>query len=202
MLDQEVERLRAENARVEELAVALSRAEGRYRRLRDMLGANVVPQSARSTAPELPRALPVVARPDGAPAKYETSASAPRHWPLGGPAYITRGQRGPRGREPHSGIDLAVAIGTPIRAAGGGAVLEIGEDPQYGQYVLLQHPEGYQSLYGHASRLLVARGDSVTAGQVIALSGNSGRSSAPHLHFEIRQNGASVDPLTLVRPQS
>jgi murein DD-endopeptidase MepM/ murein hydrolase activator NlpD len=64
---------------------------------------------------------------------------------------------------------------------------------------MVQHPEGYLTMYGHLSRVLVIRNDTVRAGQVIALSGNTGRSTAPHLHFEIRLGGRSIDPLTLVR---
>jgi murein DD-endopeptidase MepM/ murein hydrolase activator NlpD len=66
-------------------------------------------------------------------------------------------------------------------------------------FVLLTHGDGYETMYGHLSRVLVARGDRVRVGQVIALSGNSGRSTAPHLHFEVRRRGRSVDPLSLVR---
>ena len=76
---------------------------------------------------------------------------------------------------------------------------QVGEDPAYGQFVLIQHPGGYQTMYGHLSRVLVQRNDMVRAGQVVALSGNSGRSTAPHLHFEIRLQGRSLDPTTLVR---
>jgi len=86
-----------------------------------------------------------------------------------------------------------------VRAAGGGAVAQTGQDPEYGWFILLQHVDGYQSMYGHLSRRLVAQGDSVVAGQVIGLSGNTGRSSAPHLHFEIRRQGTSLDPLTMVK---
>jgi murein DD-endopeptidase MepM/ murein hydrolase activator NlpD len=68
-------------------------------------------------------------------------------------------------------------------------------------FVLLDHPDGYQSLYGHASRLLVAVGDSVRAGQVVALSGSTGRSTGPHLHFEVRVGGRAVDPRTVVREE-
>ena len=68
--------------------------------------------------------------------------------------------------------------------------------------MLLEHPEGYQSMYGHLSRVTVAVGDTVSAGQVIGLSGNSGRSSAPHLHLEIRREGRSLDPLTLVQEET
>ena len=101
--------------------------------------------------------------------------------------------------ESHPGIDIAVPVGTPIRASGGGTVTAAGYDPDYGLFVLLRHPSGYETMYGHTSRLLAAEGDDVQAGQVIGLSGNSGRSTAPHLHFEIRHDGKSVDPLDLVK---
>jgi murein DD-endopeptidase MepM/ murein hydrolase activator NlpD len=66
-------------------------------------------------------------------------------------------------------------------------------------FVLLRHPAGYETMYGHLSRLVAAEGDEVQAGQVIGLSGNSGRSTAPHLHFEIRRDNKTVDPLDLVK---
>jgi murein DD-endopeptidase MepM/ murein hydrolase activator NlpD len=78
-------------------------------------------------------------------------------------------------------------------------VRETGTDSAYGEYVLLAHPDGYETMYGHLSRVLVSRGASVRGGQVIALSGNTGRSTAPHLHFEVRRHGRSVDPLSVVR---
>jgi len=80
-----------------------------------------------------------------------------------------------------------------------GRVKETGDDPAYGLFVMLEHPQGYETMYGHLSRVLVARGDSVRVGQVIALSGSTGRSTAPHLHFEIRRGGRSLDPLSVVR---
>jgi murein DD-endopeptidase MepM/ murein hydrolase activator NlpD len=88
---------------------------------------------------------------------------------------------------------------TPVRAAGGATVAQTGEDADYGKFVLLQHPDDYQTLYGHLSRVLVTRGRTVRAGEVIGLSGNSGRSTAPHLHFEIRKAGRSVDPLGIIQ---
>jgi murein DD-endopeptidase MepM/ murein hydrolase activator NlpD len=101
--------------------------------------------------------------------------------------------------ETHAGLDLAVPVGSEVRASGGGVVRRTAVDSAYGEYVLLAHPEGYETMYGHLSRVLVGVGTEVRAGQVIALSGNSGRSTAPHLHFEIRRNGRSVDPSSLVR---
>ena len=148
------------------------------------------------------RAVPVQVRGTAGTSRYESGASHPGHWPLDVEGFVTRGQvrAGESGvGESHPGIDIAVPVGTPVRAAGGGAVSAAGTDPNYGLYVLLRHPDGYETLYGHASRLLVAEGEQVASGQVIALTGNSGRSTAPHLHFEIRHEGKSVDPLTLVK---
>ena len=101
--------------------------------------------------------------------------------------------------EAHPGLDIAVPVGTMVRAAGGATVNQIGDDPEYGFYVLLDHPEEYQTMYGHLSRIIVTDGQTVEAGEVIGLSGNSGRSTAPHLHFEIRQRGTSLDPRTMVK---
>ena len=77
-----------------------------------------------------------------------------------------------------------------------------GSDPEYGLFVLITHPDGYQTMYGHASRLLVSDGDEVSVGQVVALSGSTGRSTAPHLHFEIRRGGRSIDPRSVTLEDS
>ena len=99
----------------------------------------------------------------------------------------------------HPGIDVAIRTGSIVRAAGGATVRQVGEDPEYGYFVLLDHAREYQTMYGHLSRILVTEGERVASGEVIGLSGNSGRSTAPHLHFEVRQNGVSVDPRTMVK---
>jgi murein DD-endopeptidase MepM/ murein hydrolase activator NlpD len=204
-LDREVARLRAENSRVQQLAAALNRAEANYQELRQILGAKA-PAAPRSsgTAAGNPatgmRAVAIRATPPAAPPRYELGSSEPSHWPIDVPGFVTRGQvRSGDVVESHPGIDIAVPAGTPVRASGGGTVKAAGYDSDYGLFVLLRHPSGYETMYGHASRLIVAEGDDVQAGQVIALSGNSGRSTAPHLHFEIRRDGKSLDPLTLVK---
>jgi murein DD-endopeptidase MepM/ murein hydrolase activator NlpD len=207
-LDREVARLHAENARVQQLATALNRAEQNYQQLRAMLGVRAAGVGAGGAggsggaggAEELMRASGVSARPPQAPPRYETGPSAPSHWPLDVQGFVTRGQVRPGDpAESHPGIDIAVPVGTAVRAAGGGTVAAAGTDVDYGLYVLLRHPDGYETMYGHASRLLVNEGEVVLAGQVIALTGNSGRSTAPHLHFEIRRAKRSVDPLTVVK---
>lgn len=210
LLSAQVTRLTRETRRVAELASALDEAEARYAQLRGMLGAQLgAPVVAGSTAvsgaeERLYVAPPLVAR---APAERGDSAttaeegpSVPHLWPLAVPSYRTRGMIGANSpQESHPGIDLAVPVGSDVRATGGGLVRDAGQDSAYGLFVLIQHPGGYQSMYGHLSRLLVARNDAVRIGQVIALSGNTGHSTAPHLHFEIRRGGKSIDPLTLVR---
>jgi murein DD-endopeptidase MepM/ murein hydrolase activator NlpD len=92
-----------------------------------------------------------------------------------------------------------VPVGNLVRASGGAVVRQAGQDPEYGLFVLLEHPEDYQTMYGHLSRILVTPEATVASGEVIGLSGNSGRSTAPHLHFEIRQRGLSLDPATMVK---
>jgi murein DD-endopeptidase MepM/ murein hydrolase activator NlpD len=94
----------------------------------------------------------------------------------------------------HTGLDFELAPGMPIVAAGSGVVLEAGWDGPYGHSVLIGHHDGYASRYAHASVLLVKAGDQVSRGQLIARSGNSGRSTGPHLHFEVLKDGKPVDP--------
>jgi murein DD-endopeptidase MepM/ murein hydrolase activator NlpD len=89
-----------------------------------------------------------------------------------------------------------------VRAAGGGTVLQAGDQAEYGRFVLLEHPGGYQTMYGHLSRITVAMGQPVDARQVIGLSGNTGRSSAPHLHFEIRRGGELVNPGDMIKERN
>jgi len=85
-----------------------------------------------------------------------------------------------------------------VRAAGDGTVADAGEDGVYGNYVLLDHGGELQTMYGHASEVFVHEGDVVRRNEVIALSGSTGRSTAPHLHFEVRRGGEPVNPLEFV----
>lgn len=195
-----IARLETERDQVQQLARRLDEAEQRYEQIREMMGGRIVPTlQAPLAGPVLAVSPIVVAAPD-APPRFEEGLSPPFHWPLDQRGIITRGQVGPGPRdETHSGLDIAVPIGTPIRASGGGIVAELGEDAEYGLFVILDHPDEYQSLYGHASRLLVGEGDTVAAGQVVALAGSTGRSTGPHLHFEIRRGARAIDPRTVVR---
>jgi murein DD-endopeptidase MepM/ murein hydrolase activator NlpD len=200
-LRSEVRELRQDRQRLNELARTLDQVTAEYTKVRSMLGAD----SAR-----LPALIDSTARPaaddtasaDSADAEGDTAgvarSSLPRRWPLEAHGYVTRGHLA-RLRGSHPGMDIAVASGSRILAAGGGTVAEVGEDSVYGRFVRIAHPDGYESLYAHAEALLVKQHQRVRAGRVIALSGSTGVSTAPHLHFEIRKDGRPVDPGALVR---
>ncbi len=94
----------------------------------------------------------------------------------------------------HAGLDFAAAPGTPIQAAGGGTVAFAGVKSDYGQVVEIDHGNGLMTRYAHASRLWVKTGDLVAPGDAIAAVGSSGRSTGPHLHFEVLRHGEAVNP--------
>jgi murein DD-endopeptidase MepM/ murein hydrolase activator NlpD len=98
----------------------------------------------------------------------------------------------------HAGLDFAATEGSLIRASWSGVVEDISIDKYLGNIITLKHPGELISRYGHCSQILVSSGDHVEAGQTIALVGNTGRSSGPHLHFEIMISGKSVDPLKFI----
>jgi murein DD-endopeptidase MepM/ murein hydrolase activator NlpD len=94
----------------------------------------------------------------------------------------------------HAGIDFGPPCGTPIKAAGTGAVLTAGPNGGYGNMTLINHGDGLSTLYGHQSSIIVSAGQSVTQGQVIGYVGSTGKSTGCHLHFEVRVRGNPVDP--------
>lgn len=106
------------------------------------------------------------------------------------------GYRDFRGGSNHFGVDWAVPTGTTIFASSGGTVTRAGWSSSYGYCVYIQHPGGYETRYAHNSRVLVSVGQTVTQGQSIAVSGNTGDSTGPHLHFELRINGTPVNPMS------
>lgn len=94
----------------------------------------------------------------------------------------------------HTGMDLGAANGSNIYAMQEGQVVRAQYDSGYGNYVIIQHPNGIQTLYAHCSKLKVKNGDSVEKGQVIALVGSTGNSTGPHLHIEFRKDNQRYDP--------
>lgn len=190
-LAHQVDSLTARQERMEQLAQRLAELEARYNRIRSLFGSVDRPESDLW----LPRA--------GASGRDRSrgndNSSSPTSWPLTVAGFVTQplvdGADGD-----HPGVDIAVPTDSYIRAAGSGQVVDAASDPTYGLFVLIEHGSGVRTLYGHASLLLVDRGQRVRQGEVIALSGSTGRSTAPHLHFEILRNGSPVDPLSMVSP--
>lgn len=193
-LEEQVARLEEERAQVEALSRQLAELEERYEGIRDLFGGAGTVASSQVWLPGLGDGSAV--RPSGGEG---AGPSIPESWPLTERGFVTQPLLEESDGD-HPGLDIAVATDSYIRAAGGGTVAEVGEDPVYGKYVLLEHPDGYRSLYAHASLTLVQQGDPVRTREVIALSGSTGRSTAPHLHFEIQRDGEPVDPMTLVGP--
>ena len=94
----------------------------------------------------------------------------------------------------HKGLDIAVAYGTPVRCAAAGKVVFSGQKGGYGNCIIVSHGNGLDTLYGHLSELLVKANDIVKVNDVIAKSGNTGRSTGPHLHYEVHKNNTPVNP--------
>jgi len=113
-------------------------------------------------------------------------------WPLRGVLYARFGKKG---KGPHDGIDLAAPAGQAVKTAAPGTVLFAGEQKGYGLIVIVEHDGGLITLYAHNRDLRVKTGQKVRTGQVVATVGDSGRTSGPHLHFEVRKDGVPVDPL-------
>jgi murein DD-endopeptidase MepM/ murein hydrolase activator NlpD len=113
-------------------------------------------------------------------------------WPVNGPVTSPFGMRWGR---MHEGIDIGVPAGTPIRAAAAGTIIYAGWLGGYGNLVAIDHGNGLSTAYGHQSSIAVGYGQTVAQGQVIGYVGSTGHSTGPHLHFEVRVNGAPVDPL-------
>jgi murein DD-endopeptidase MepM/ murein hydrolase activator NlpD len=117
---------------------------------------------------------------------YYTSGFGIRKSPIGGKVKM------------HEGIDIANRLGTSIRVPADGVVVFAAVKAGYGQTVVIDHGYGLETWYGHAKRLLVTKGQHVRRGEVIAQMGNSGRSTGPHVHYEVRVNGFPVNPISYV----
>jgi murein DD-endopeptidase MepM/ murein hydrolase activator NlpD len=98
----------------------------------------------------------------------------------------------------HEGLDFAASVGTPIIASAGGVVSRAGYEAQYGNMVEIKHAEGFMTRYAHASQILVRTGQTVKRGDIIAKVGNTGRSSGPHLHYEVMRAGAHINPANML----
>lgn len=190
-----VDSLEKERLQITALVEELEGVEAGYEHLRSLFGTGADP-----VAPDLwlpPTGLPGSRSVGGG---HGSEDHLPTTWPLTEAGFVTQAliEGGEEGD--HPGLDIAVASDSYIRAAGAGKVLRTGDDPIYGLFVVMEHGNGYQTVYAHGSSVFVERGQEVRRGEVIALSGSTGSSTAPHLHFEVLLDGLPLDPLSMVEP--
>lgn len=164
----------------------------RANRLKD---ASRIRVGQRLLIPEAKRAVALAVKKGGAAAHAgEGPADAPRlQWPVAD-GQVTSGF-GPRGGGHHDGIDIAAPTGTPVHAAASGDVAYCSRLPGYGNVIILRHQGGYATVYAHNQRHHVRAGQRVRRGELIARVGESGRTTGPNLHFEVRRDNVAKNPL-------
>ena len=194
-------RLIDRTARIDSLRSELLRAQALGIQIKNMLGVGLSAADSSLVANLTP-----IANSPAISGAFETGEAAregqklllkaiPSIWPLKG--YVTREFRvtgGEKHEQYHPGMDIAAKRNTPVRASAEGVVTTSGWDETYGYLVVIDHGFGITTVYGHNSRNLVNVGDRVGRGQTIAFLGSTGKSTAPHLHFEVRKNGVPEDP--------
>ncbi len=131
------------------------------------------------------------------PGMLNDPSAVPSIWPVHGRITAGFGEReDPFSSEEafHPGLDISAAYGSPIEAAGDGMVIEAGRDAGYGRCILIDHGDGISTLYGHLSKIYVVVGEEVKRDETIGAIGMSGRTTGPHLHYEVRVHGTPVNP--------
>jgi len=173
-----------------DLKAALQTASGKVGTTSDSSPA-LLPRVAPSAKPS---PLPASAGPDSGPTAVRLPVPGVITSGFGSRSHPVTGRP-----DHHHGVDIAVPEGTPVRTPYAGRVHELGESPALGRYLVVEHQGGYRSLYGHLSETDLERGELVRAGEVIGRSGNTGRSTGPHLHFGLYRDGRAVDPTVHLR---
>jgi murein DD-endopeptidase MepM/ murein hydrolase activator NlpD len=188
-LQSENEELRRYKYKVRLLEENLTQARETVRRLTSLAGLDYkFPVYADSLAADSPKPAAAILNRDA-----DLDPSVPAGLPLRG--FISQGYEMEDEDRYHPGVDIACARGTPVLATGSGDVIFAGVDKEYGKMLVIKHNDSTTTAYGHNDSLLVRQGDRVEVGSRIALSGSTGKSTAPHLHYEIRIHDKPIDPL-------
>ena len=157
--------------------------------------------AAAGKGPQPPSKSAKPGRPAPAPLPVPQQYAGTLRWPLD--AYIVSSEYGERWGKVHKGLDLAADAGEPVYAIASGEVIYAGDGMHgYGNVVIVRHDREMTSLYAHNKELRVHQGDQVTQGMLIALLGNTGHSTGPHVHFEIREGDTPVNPRTMLPKSS
>jgi peptidase M23-like protein len=208
-LTRRVNQLQHDVSRLDTLQHSLNELDARFQQVQHMMGSSSISSAgtATTTSPTASHAAAPTGAPVGAlvgaPARDTSmhakasaapapdSSSLPDQWPL--PMAGTLLASSP------PTLEIAVPVGTPIRAAGAGLIVEVADDSILGKIIRMTHRSGYETIYGGASEVRVSKGQHVAAGTVIALSGDAPASLEPHLHFEMRRHGVAIDASSVIK---
>jgi murein DD-endopeptidase MepM/ murein hydrolase activator NlpD len=188
LLTRRVAQLQHDVARVDTLQHSLDQLAARFQQVQTMMGTAATPRAGGANQLAASGLAPAAAL------AAADSTTPPNRWPLPVPGAVLPTDAA----NPHA-VDVAVPIGTPVRAAGPGLVVEVRNDPTLGTLVRISHPAGYETVYAGVSEVRVTKGDHVAAGAIIALSGNASGALEPHLHFEMRRHGVAIDASSIIR---
>ncbi|MFN2399597.1 MAG: M23 family metallopeptidase [Gemmatimonadaceae bacterium] len=194
ILQRKVATLQRDVKRVDTLQLALVELDRRFQQVQTMLGASGAAPTGASAAltasppPQVPPALPTLSSVTATP-------TVPSVWPLEIDGQVLPREAGDGGGD---GLNIAVPKGTAVRAAGGGTIVEVKDELTGGKTIRIAHPDGYETVYGNTSEAKVEPGQRVPSGAVIASSGDVGKLTISHLHFELWRNGAAVDPMSIL----
>jgi murein DD-endopeptidase MepM/ murein hydrolase activator NlpD len=187
------------NAQVDSLRTELVRMRAMGIQIKKMLGVDLSMEDSLLVASLSPLVNSPAISTEGAEAdrseRQQLLKAIPSLWPVKG--YVTREfytTGGDKSTQYHPGMDIAAKRNTPIRAAAEGIVTASEWDDAYGHMIAIDHGFGISTLYGHNARNVATVGDRVARGQTIGFVGSTGRSTAPHLHFEVKKDGVHVDP--------
>ena len=184
-LTRRVQTLQHDVTRLDTLQAALAALEGRFQQVQHMLGASV-PESAANVA----------AAATAAATKATDSTALPSQWPLSVAGTIVARDDTTSAAQ---GMDIDAPAGTLVRAAGAGSVVEVSVDTSGIALVRIAHRDGYETIYGGVRDVRVTQNSRVAAGAVIGALGSASGSLPAHLHFEVRHNGTSVEPMSLMK---
>lgn len=184
--------LQSYRIKVMELETSLIKAQQVVSQVAEMAGVefDFTPMSAARSADSLGGAEQIGA--SSIPGLFPRDLSMPYGLPVQG--FISRDYADSTAEKFHPGVDIAVGVGAPVLATASGEVVFAGGDAIYGMMVIVEHNDSVKTVYAHNSKLLVSEGQPVIAGMRLALSGNTGVSSAPHVHYEVRIHDKTVDP--------
>ncbi len=172
--------------------VKVEGVEGKKQVKAELISINGIPEETRILNEVITLAPKAAVVLQGTKPRPRTLAFGVFYWPSRGGITSRFGERW---GEQHSGIDIGAPIGTPNKAADGGVVKFAGWSGNYGKLVIIDHENGYTTYYGHNNTIKVKVGQRVARGEVIGTVGETGRTTGPHLHFEVRKNGVAVNPL-------